>query len=159
MKEQVLDVIFNPIPDTGNREILDDDPKAIKENKIKFPYELRNTVHITVVTTKRTFTFPIYNGFVWNGADILVFLWRIVGSRYNPEFRKASMIHDYMLQFKKFMLNEILKNEMPKNEYRRLTSLIFRHVIKKQGTDIVKANIMSFTVDFFQMLNFKGWRI
>ena len=159
MKEQVIDVIFNPVPDTGNRNILDDDPKEIKENKIKYPYESRKTVHITVVTTKRTFSFNICNGYVWNGADIPVFLWRIIGSRYNPEFRKASMIHDYMLQFKKFMLNEILKNEISVKEYRRLTSLIFRHVIKKQGTGTVKANIMSFAVDTFQKFNFKGWRI
>lgn len=159
MKEKVIDVIFDPVPDTGNRKILDDDPKEIKENKIKFPYEAKKTSNITVVTTKRTFAFSICNGFVWNGADIPVLFWRIVGSRYNPEFRNASMIHDYMLIFKKYILNEILKNEITVKEYRRLTSLVFRHVIKKQGVGTVKANVMSYAVDVFQMINFKNWRV
>ena len=53
---------------------------------------------------------------------------------------------------------EVFKSTMKKGEYRRLTSLIFRHVIKEQGTNTIKANIMSWCVDVFQMVNRKAWK-
>ena len=68
------------------------------------------------------------------------------------------MIHDYLLEFKVFMMREVLKGEIKKREYRRLTSLIFRELIKRQGTNVVKANVMSWCVDVFQMCNVRGWR-
>lgn len=158
-KEEVLSVIFNVEPDVRDRNIKDDDPEPVKQSKIENPYELFNTVTLTVVTNYRQFSFDIYNGFIWNGADIPKVLWLLVGSRYNPEFRVASMIHDFMLQFKKYLLNEVLLNQITKAEYRRLTSLIFREKIKAQGTNTIKANIMSWCVDVFQMCNKKGWEL
>ena len=67
------------------------------------------------------------------------------------------MLHDYLLEFKVFILNEILYKSMTPKEYRRLTSLIFRHVIKEQGTNTIKANIMSWCVDVFQIINKRSW--
>lgn len=158
MKEIILDVIFSPEPETVNREIYDDDFCEVKKDKIKFPYELKNAVVVTVITNKRTFSFSIYNGYTWNGADIIVFLWRIVGSRFNPEFRRASMVHDFMLEFKEYIFQQVLENKLKVKEYRRLTSLIFRHIIKNQGTGTIKANIMSWCVDVFQMVHRKEWQ-
>ena len=159
-KEKIISINFNEEPDIRDRGIKDTDPEPIKQNKIKFPFELYNTVTITVKTNKREFNFDIYNGYVWNGADIPKTLWILIGSRYNPEFRIASMIHDYMLQFKKYMLDIVLKNEISISEYRRLTSLIFREKIKAQGTNVIKANIMSWAVDVFQhYCNKKGWKL
>ena len=157
MKEKILDVIFAPEPETVNREIYDDDSCEVKKDKKKFPYELKNIVFVTVITNKRTFSFNIHNGYTWNGADIIVFLWRIVGSRFNPEFRRASMVHDYMLEFKSYIFQQVLENKLKVKEYRRLTSLIFRHIIKNQGTGTIKANIMSWCVDVFQMTQRKEW--
>ena len=58
------------------------------------------------------------------------------------------------------MLKEILKGEISVREYRRLTSLIFRHIIKQQGTNTIKANIMAWGVDVFQMTcNRKNWKV
>lgn len=157
-KEKIMNVQMNPCPDVRIRVIDCNDSKEIQDGKKKFPFELFNSVKVQVQTDERTFVFRIFNGYTWNGADIPRFFWRIIGSRTDNDFLIASMLHDYLLEFKTYMINEILKNEISTKEYRRLTSLIFRHVIKEQGTNIIKANIMAWCVDVFQICNRKAWK-
>lgn len=158
LKEQIISIKIEPYPDIRDRDIFDTDVEEIKLQKIKYPYEIFNTVTVFIETNKRKFDFNVYNGYYWNGADIIKPLWILVGSRYNPEFRIPSMVHDYILQFRKYILKEVLHDEMTGSEYRRLTSLIFRELLKKQGTNIIKSNIMSWTVDVFQhYFNRKQW--
>ena len=158
MKEKVISVSFSIIPDVRVRVINAEDIDVLKKNKKKYPFELHNSFEVFVKTTKRNFSFSIFNGYTWNGADIPRFFWRIIGSRTDNDFLIASLLHDYLLEFKFYMMKEVLKNTMKKSEYRRLTSLIFRHVIKLQGTNVIKANIMSWCVDVFQMVNRKAWK-
>ena len=159
-EEQVLLIKIVPEPIVRIRVIQDTDTKETKQAKIKYPFELFGTVTVTIKTNIRKFSFDIYNGYTWNGADIPRFLWRLIGSRTSNEFLVASMLHDYMLEFKKYILKEILYNMITIDEYRRLTSLIFREKLKHQGTITVKANIMSWCVDIFQhYFNKKDWNI
>ena len=158
MKEKIIGVSFSVIPDVRVRVINCDDSEDLKKNKKKYPFELYNLVNVRIETTERNFSFSIFNGYTWNGADIPRFFWRIIGSRTDNDFLIASLIHDYLLEFKLYIMDEILKKDLDKREYRRLTSLIFRHVIKEQGTNTIKANIMSWCVDVFQMINRKAWK-
>ena len=159
-KEQVLYVEIEPKPDARLRVINDNDTKPTKEAKKKYPFELFNTVTVTIVTDIREFSFDIYNGYTWNGADIPPFLWCLIGSRTSNEFLISSMLHDFMLQFKKYIIKEVLYNMITVSEYRRLTSLIFREKLKNQGTGTIKANIMAWCVDVFQHFgNRKEWKI
>lgn len=157
-KEKIKDIKFSDVLDVRIRVISDEDTKEIVKNKKKYPFELFNTVKISIETNKREFCFDIFKGYTWNGADIPRFLWRLVGSRTDNDFLVASMIHDYLLEFKVFIMQEVLNGEITKREYRRLTSLIFRELIKKQGTNVIKANIMSWCVDVFQMCNIRSWK-
>ncbi|MCD7878673.1 MAG: DUF1353 domain-containing protein, partial [Candidatus Gastranaerophilales bacterium] len=138
------------IPAADNKELI--------ENKKKYPFELFNTIDVKVITTKREFQLAIFGGYTWNGADIPRLFWRAVGSRTDNEFLIASMLHDYLLEFKVYVIDEIFQNQITIPEYRRLTSLIFRHIIKEQGTNTVKANVMAWCVDVFQMLNKGSWK-
>lgn len=158
MKEKIINVEFSDNPDVRIRVISSQDSDYIKLVKKKYPFELYNSLNVIITTNKRTFNFTIFNGYTWNGADIPRLFWRIIGSRTDNDFLIASMLHDYLLEFKSYILNEILHNSITKKEYRRLTSLIFRHVIKIQGTNTIKANIMSWCVDVFQMVNRKAWK-
>lgn len=157
MKEKIVSVCFSSIPDVRIRVINNDDAKEIINSKKKYPFELFDSLLVKVSTTQRNFEFTIFNGYTWNGADIPRFFWRIIGSRTDNDFLVASMLHDYLLEFKSYMMNEILDNKLTKKEYRRLTSLIFRHVIKEQGTNTIKANIMSWFVDVYQIFNRSAW--
>ena len=158
MKEKILSVSFNAIPDVRVRVIKIDDSQEIIKSKKKYPFELFNSLLVKISTTRRNFEFTIFNGYTWNGADIPRFFWRIIGSRTDNDFLVASMLHDYLLEFKTYIVNEVLNNKVSKKEYRRLTSLIFRHVIKEQGTNTIKANIMAWCVDVYQMFNRSDWQ-
>jgi len=159
-KEQVLFIDFNVDPDVRIRVINDNEPENIKNQKKAFPFELFNTITVTIITDFREFSYDIYNGYYWNGADIPRVFWRIIGSRTSNEFLIASLLHDYMLQFKKYMIKEVFENQITVDEYRRLTSLIFREKLKHQGVNTIKANIMSWCVDVFQHYgNRKQWKI
>lgn len=157
-KDKVRNILFSDTLDVRVRVISDDDSKEAIKNKKKYPFELFNTVQVQIKTDKLDFLFSVFNGYTWNGADIPRFLWRLVGSRTDNDFLVASMIHDYMLEFKTYMMKEILSEKITKREYRRLTSLAFRELIKRQGTNVIKANIMSWCVDVFQMCNIRSWR-
>ena len=109
---------------------------------------------------ERRFSFKIKKNYIWNGADIPRCFWRLIGSRTDNAYLKASMVHDFMLEHKKYIMEETLKNSMSVKEYRRITSLIFRQILKDTGTNTIKANVMSWCVDVFQMtLNRKGWKL
>lgn len=157
-KEKVKSVEFSQEPVVFVRVIHDYDTNDVKTNKKKYPFELKNTLKVTVITTKNQFSFIIPSGYTWNGADIPRIFWRIIGSRTDNDFLVASMVHDYMLEFKYFILNEVLKNKMTVKEYRRITSLVFREKIKSQGTNTIKANVMAWCVDVFQIFNKRSWQ-
>lgn len=171
MKEKVLAIKYSVEPDFKDRKIYYGDKKVVdydkKGNKITladhkklYPYVVDNEVTWTIITTHRDFSFTIPAGYVWNGADIPRFLWFFVGSKDSPEFKEPSMIHDFMLEFKEYIYNNVLLKKITIKEYRRLTSLIFRHSLKMNGTKTVKSNIMSGAVQFFQStFNRKEWKI
>ena len=171
MREKVLAVKFNtePMyhdrhPKAGDEKVIVEDKKGnritLAAHKKLYPYKLDNEVLCTVETTVRKFSFTIPKDYVWNGADIPSILWVFVGSKDNPEFKVPSMVHDFILEFKSYIFKNILCQMISISEYRRLTSLIFRDLLKTYGTKTVKSNIMSSAVQMFQAtFNRKEWNI
>lgn len=171
MKEKVLTVKFDKEPvyhdrhvNFGDNELIVYNKKGKKitlaEHKKLYPYKLDNDVVCFVETTLRSFSFKISKNYYWNGADIPSILWFLVGSKDSPEFKVPSMVHDFILEFKSYIFTEVLCEILTVKEYRRLTSLIFRDLLKTYGTKTVKSNIMAGTVDLFQAIfNRKEWNI
>ena len=114
---------------------------------------------LAIDTDERRFSFKIKKGYIWNGADIPRVLWRAVGSRTDNDNLIASLVHDYMLECRWEIIEDVLKNSMNIKEYRRLTSLIFRQILKDTGTNTIKANIMSWAVQTWQVFGVgKQWK-
>ena len=158
MKLKIENIFCSPCPDVRVRTIDFGDSDTLILQKKRLPFRLNNLVTVVIVTNKLTFQFSIHNGYCWNGADIPRFLWNIIGSRTDNDFLIASLMHDYMLDFKFKILSESLDNQLTLEEYRRLTSLIFREIIIAQGTNKIKANIMCMAVDTFQrFFNKEKW--
>lgn len=153
-REEIENIFFSPVPDVRIRVIEFGDSETVIESKKKYPFKLHNSVSVCIITSKRSFQFIIHNGFTWNGADIPRLLWRLIGSRTDNDFLLASMVHDFMLDYRGYVINEVLMSDITTEEYRRITSLLFREIIKKNGTKTIKANIMSFFVDNFQKFQF-----
>lgn len=157
MKEKIVRVDFNPTPKVVVRTIKKTDDAYTVKNKKKYPFELKKDVHVTVITSKRMFEVLIKKGYRWNGADIPKCLF-IFGQSKDNNYLHASMVHDYLLEHKGYVFNDVLNNELTVAEYRRLTSLIFREILKDEKTNVIKANIMAWAVDMFQATaNRKQW--
>ena len=157
-RNKVAGVKFNVTPKVAIRVIENADSEDVIKQKKKYPFILKNDVIVTVFTDKFNFSFKIRSDYIWNGADIPKPLWW-VGSSKDNDYLVASMVHDFMLEFKQFIYNDVLKGCIAVSEYRRLTSLIFREILKDSDINCVKANVMAFCVDVFQMtLNRKAWR-
>lgn len=171
MKEKVLAVTFDKEPDYHDRHIKPGDDKIVvkdkkgnnitlADHKKLYPYKLDNDIACTIVTNKRSFTIEIHADYCWNGADIPPILWVFVGSKDSPQFKVPSLIHDYLLEYKSSIYILIFHADISVAEYRRLTSLIFRDLLKTYGTKTIKSNIMSGAVQLFQAtLNRHEWKI
>lgn len=114
----------------------------------KKPFTLMNNIYYLSGEYEglNSYGIVINKGYNWNGANIPRFLWRIVGSQYNPEFLPASMVHDWLCENKKF----IIKNGV------KISSDIFKDILMLYKVPKAKAWIMATAVRAFQMLN-KDW--
>ena len=75
----------------------------------------------------------IEEGYKWDGASIPWIFWRIIGSPFLPQFRKASLVHDYYCGDKP--LNERSKGDK-----------IFKNNLKAQGVKGIVASVMYLAV-------------
>lgn len=121
--------------------------KVNPNNKEK-PFTLMNNVFYISGKYKDTESYgiSINKGYNWNGANIPKFLWRVVGSQYNPEFLPASMVHDWLCENKKF----IIKNGV------KISSDIFKDILILYKVPKFKAWLMASAVRAFQMTK-KEW--
>lgn len=158
MEEQVISINFDKTPDIRIRVIDDADTEPTKQNKIKYPFELFNTIMVHILTNKRMFRFDIPIGFVWDGATINRIFWRIIGSKTDNSFLISSMLHDYLLDEAIHIINKHIKEKISINEYICLTTLIFKEELKNQGVNKIKANIMGSAVHIFQLCLKKKWK-
>lgn len=121
------------------RKIFDKEPdiKVLpRENEL--PFTLANTVTYHYEGMFCT----IEKGFKWNGSDIPRLLWRIVGSKYDPQFLPASLIHDWMIN----------NNYLDKPNGILLTTEAFRLTLLDYGVGELKANVMATAVGIYQYI-------
>ena len=147
-----LTVNFSEIPVVKVRVIDKNDSLIETKSKKKYPFILMKSVKVKVEEKEKglNFEFEIPKNYVWNGADIPKTLF-FIGQSKDNNYLIASMVHDYMLEHRAYIFNEILNKNLTGAQYRKLTSLIFRQILKDEKTNVVKANCMAFAVDLFQM--------
>lgn len=155
-----LRINFDATPVVKIRVIDKDDSDFMIKSKKKYPFILINSVLIRIKEAEKgiDFEFEIPKNYIWNGADIPKCLF-FVGQSKDNNYLLASLVHDFMLEKRELIYNSVLKRSISVNEYRKLTSLVFRQILKDENTNTIKANIMSFAVDFFQMsVKAKSWK-
>ena len=130
------------------------------EEKIRYPYKTRVASKLVVKTTVREFTFVLKladDGFyVWNGQNIPSIFWSILRiSKDSPQGWVASKWHDNLLDNRWYFLKEIRETDpyYEIQDFRRLTSLIFRRLLINYGVSEIKASIMSWAVDLWQSVS------
>ena len=140
------------------------------EEKLKYPYKTTFKFKLEVKTNIRMYIFdlPLEKepdgslSFIWNGCNIPNSLWSILKfSKDSPQGLQASCWHDALL-FKKvdFIEQLHLKGiDITVGEYRRLTTLIFRQILKNFGVNVIKANIMAGAVGAWQFISPQWWGV
>lgn len=128
---------------------FDKEPKInVNPRDEERPFTLKNNVYYISRKYKdlESYGIAINKGYNWNGANIPRFLWRLVGSQYNPEFLPASMVHDWLCENKDFIARNGVK----------ISSDIFKDILILYKVNKFKAWVMASAVRTFQMTQ-KGW--
>ncbi|MDD3593022.1 MAG: DUF1353 domain-containing protein [Candidatus Gastranaerophilales bacterium] len=117
------------------------------ENKEK-PFILKNDIYYlsSYFGDGQSYGIAVNKGYNWNGANIPRFLWRLVGSQYDPAFLPASMVHDWLCENKDFIIKDGAK----------ISSDIFRDILILYGVNRLKACFMAGAVSAFQRIS-GGW--
>ena len=122
---------------------------SVSPHEEQKPFKLMNDVSYLSgkYNGKTGYCIRINCGYTWDGATIPRFLWRVVGSRFNPEFLPASMVHDWLCENKDFIEKDGVK----------ISSDIFREILILYKVPVWKAKLMATAVRCYQMTQ-KGWR-
>lgn len=135
------------------------------EEKFRYPYKTKVASKLVVKTSEREITFVLKlkdGAWIWNGSNIWVGLWSLLRiSKDSPYGWIPSKWHDNLLCYKKEFLEEIRRQDpyYKVNEFRRLTSLIFRQLLINNGVNVVKASVMSWFVDMWQSVSPNWWGV
>ena len=108
------------------------------------PFVNKDDLSVRITWLGEVFTFDIPSGYEWDGASIPVIFWRIIGSKYNPEFLIPSLLHDVLCE-----------NHHYVNNNRYLSTIILERCLKISGVIPVKRWVMKHGVDNYQ--KFCGW--
>ena len=60
--------------------------------------QLHEDYSITFLVDSIEQKISIKSGYKWDGASIPRYCWSIIGGKYMPRFREASLVHDYMYE-------------------------------------------------------------
>ena len=140
---------FSEIPEICNKHINKSimSKEEIKRAKKK-PLFLKNTVQICLIDKRKgkTYVFTIKAGYDYDGASISRFLWRLIGSKENIEFKIAALIHDVLCENHNYVNND-----------RYFSTYIFERLLLIGDTGDFKRWLMKHSVDNFQKI-FGKWR-
>ena len=122
---------------------------SVNPNNAKKPFVLLNNIAYLSANYggNDIYRIEIHKGYNWNGANIPRFLWRLVGSQYNPEFLPASMIHDWLCENKDFIMKDGVQ----------VSSDIFRDILILYKVPKWKAKLMATAVRCYQYTQ-RGWK-
>ncbi len=140
-------VAFTVIPDIENKLINKAvmSEEEIKEAKKK-PLFLKNAPVVLLFdkSKDKKYTFTIPQGYEWDGATILKFFYRVIGSREDIRFNVASLIHDFLCE-----------NKQVVDFDRYFADKVFERLLKVADTWSFIRWLMFHSVDNFQ--KFCGW--
>ena len=132
---------FDKKPKVFMRYVYPEMSKDEIEAVVKYPFINNTSLYVNIHDKRKdvVYSFMIEKGYSWNGADIPLLLWRIIGSKTQPEFLIASLVHDVLCERRELI-----------NRDRKLSSLVFRGLLIEAGVSKFKANLMMFFVDIYQ---------
>ena len=126
-----------PMPSMSKEEI-----KHIK----KYPFVNLKDLQVKLIDyyNQKTYVFDIPKGYYWDGATIPRIFWRIVGSKTDPAFLIASMIHDVLCENHNYVDGD-----------RYFADKVFERLLHVADVNAFTRWLMFHSMDNFQ--KFCGW--
>lgn len=123
-------------------------PKILVDpDNLEKPYKLLNNISYESKRLKGMIdSININKGYSWDGATIPKIFWSIVGSKYNPEYLPATLIHDWLCEH---------KNYIPKRGV-YISSMIFKDILTEYKVPWYNVIRMTIAVYLWQKTQ-EGW--
>ena len=156
--EFVASVTWSPDPVISPRRTFNSDSPRLKLSKKRFPLRFKRGVRFTIKTSiGRTVTLFV-SPFNYDGATYPKKLQVFLGKGTQPSYRKASALHDYMMNNKQELLSKF-EGVLTYKQLRQISSSAFKRVLIEDGVSVIQASIMSFFMHLWQVFgNSKAWR-
>jgi hypothetical protein len=138
-------VTFNREPNTRMVRILPSMTAGEKRDAARYPFINCSGLHCNITYKGKQYELFIPKGFRWDGATIAPIFWLLIGSKTDNRFRLPSMIHDYMCN-----------NKYTVDFDRKLSSVVFRALLRVNGVPGWKITLMYWAVDTYQRFQ-KEW--
>lgn len=139
-------------PRTPYAYMSDDELKSIAN----YPYVLNERCPFSAIFDVDGHTLALRGvvpkGFTYNLADIPYIVEPITYDKHSPFVKNASFIHDYMCSRKRELYTywDLANKGITPLEFKKMTSIIFCHVLRQNGVSYSKAKLMSICVDLWQ---------
>ena len=148
-KDDEIEIDFNIIPCTTMLFPLPSMSKQEKKEITDKPFLNKKPLFVTVFDKRRAeqaeYKFLIDKGYQWDGASIPRAFWRLIGSKTEPEFQIASLLHDTLCENHSFINND-----------RYLSTLVLIGCMKSADVCAFKRWLIKHSVDNYQ--KFCGWK-
>ena len=130
--------------------LLDKSFVGLEGEELKYaltkPFITEIPLEIAIYYQDKEYNFVIPKGYDWNGANVPSFAWKIIGQQFDPRFKLASCVHDYLCENK-----EVISHD------RYLSTLVFEALCEYFGRfNNLKRFLMFHIVDNAQ--KFRDWR-
>ena len=148
-QDDEMAIFFSDVPDVKTRF---DTPFTTRQQSKQYeekPFICLNKIDVCIkdYIACETYKFEIKKDYTWDGATIPRFLWRLFGSKSEPEFLIPSLIHDV-----------ICGNHDYVERDRYFSSCIFERLLNVAGVPAWKRCLMKHGVDNYQKI-FGGWGV
>ena len=143
-KDKDLEISFSIYPVVKDIIILPEMSKQETKQELKKPFILTKGFWVFVTFRGEKYRFFIPTGYRYNGADIPFGLYNLIGSPSTPQFKIASLLHDFICEH---------HNVIGYNRY--LSTKIFDALLEVANVPRWKRFLMFHCVDNWQ--KFCGW--
>ncbi len=142
-EDKKIKIEFDKIPKTT---MLFPIPSMTKEEKAsvkKEPFVNLENISINIKDKRKDieYKFIIEKGYKWDGATIPRLFWRLIGSKTEPDFQIASMLHDKLCENHEFINND-----------RYLSTLVLIGCMKSADVCPLKRWLVKHSVDNYQKI-------
>lgn len=149
-KDDKLSIIFSNNPHVDFRYPCPGDSKEQRDDKLAKPFMNMEDLNVQLLYKNKkneicNYQFLIPQYYTWDGASIPRIFWRLIGSKTDPKFMIASMVHDVLCENHEYINND-----------RYLSTIVLEKLCKQAGTSPFRRWAIKHSVDNYQKI-VGGW--